>query len=83
MLFNIKIYDLERAKEDYKIRLKTAEETRKKIDEAFKVFIATKSSVQELCSDEVKQSIDDEVGMKMMTLMTLNVLGWSIKNESQ
>jgi len=56
-----RIYDLERAKEDYKIRLKTAEETRKRIDEAFKAFNATKSSVQELCSDEVKQTIENEV----------------------
>ena len=43
--------------------MKTAEETRKRIDEAYTVFNATKTSVQELCSEEVKTSIDDNVNV--------------------
>ena len=55
------IYDLEKGIEDHKNRLKSAAEVRKNIEEAYKVFNATKTSVQELCSEEVKQVIDGEV----------------------
>ena len=57
----MQIYDLEKAIEDYKNRLKSAAEVRKNIEEAYKVFNATKTSVQELCSEEVKEVIDGEV----------------------
>ena len=58
MFFNnsfSQIYDLEKGIEDHKNRLKIAAEVRKNIEEAYKVFNATKTSVQELCSEEVKQ----------------------------
>ena len=60
-IFSLQIYDLEKAIEDYKNRLKSAAEVRKNIEEAYKVFNATKTSVQELCSEEVKEVIDGEV----------------------
>lgn len=56
-----RIYDVEKAIEDYKNRLKSAADVRKNIEEAYKVFNATKTSVQELCSEEVKEVIDGEV----------------------
>ena len=55
------IYNLQRGKEDLKNRLKSAAEIRKSIDDAFNVFLATKKSVQEMCSEEVKESIDNDV----------------------
>ena len=55
------IYNLQRGKEDLKNRLKSAAEIRKSIDDAFNVFLATKKSVQEMCSEEVKESIDNDL----------------------
>ena len=55
------IYNLQRGKEDLKNRLKSAAEIRKSIDDAFNMFLATKKSVQEMCSEEVKESIDNDV----------------------
>ena len=60
-IYIFQIYNLQRGKEDLKNRLKSAAEIRKSIDEAYNVFHTTKKSVQEMCSEEVKESIDNDV----------------------
>ena len=60
-IYMLQIYNLQRGKEDFKNRLKSAAEIRKSIDDAYKVFLDTKKSVQEMCSEEVKESIDKDV----------------------
>ena len=59
--FYLQIYDLEKGVEDYKNRLKNAAEIRNRIEAAYTVFIDTKTSVQELCSEELRAEMDAEV----------------------